>query len=108
MAGEMSKIKKNRHLKLLGLPKSIPVDGSAEAVPECASSALTKLSFSELKTEPEAAIEPESPTEAYAGDDEKWRIVLKRKTRLLCPSWKATARWGSLGGWRVFNDSRFL
>lgn len=97
MAGEMSKIKKNRHLKLLGLPRSIPVDGSAEAVPECASSALTKLSFSELKTEPEAAIEPESPTEAYAGDDEKVENSPEEEDKAVVSKLEGYGKVGKLG-----------
>lgn len=71
MTGEMEKMPKkvkSKHLKLLGLPKSLPLDGTAE-FPN-ASTALTKLSIREMQQEPDAAIEPESETEPYAGDND--------------------------------------
>jgi len=70
MTGTMMKMPKkvkNQRLKLLGVPRSIPFDGVVE-LPDV-SRALEKKSIAEMKGEPEALIEPESETEAYAGGD---------------------------------------
>lgn len=69
MRGSMMKLPKKvkkKHLKILGIPQSIPFDGQAE-FPD-ASKMLTKMTKSELEAEPDAAIEAESETEPYAGD----------------------------------------
>jgi hypothetical protein len=61
---KMPKKVKNKQLKLLGIPKSIPFDGIA-MFPEM-SKALDKKSLSDMA---ENVIEPESETEAYAGSN---------------------------------------
>lgn len=61
---KMPKKIKNKQLKLLGIPKSIPFDGNA-MFPEM-SKALDKKSLSDMT---ENSIEPESETEPYAGSN---------------------------------------